>query len=104
VVKLGGADRPSGGRVEKDEVGVATDGDCALPCQTEPRGRCGGEKIDHPLERDAAARNPFAVKEREKRLDAGRAVADLVERDASGRFGLLDTDAVGDVVGRDDVE
>ena len=34
----------------------------------------------------------------------GRAVADLVERDAPGGLGLLDGHAVGHVVGRDEVE
>ena len=39
VVEVGGPDRPAGGRVEEDEVGVAADLDRALPAEAEQAGR-----------------------------------------------------------------
>ena len=93
-----------GVRVEDDEVGVAADLDRALAREAEPGRRGRREQVDHALDRQAPAGHALAVDEREQRLDAGRAVADLVERDARRGLGLLDADAVGDVVGGDQVE
>ena len=91
-------------RVEEDDVGVAADLDGALAVEAEARGGRRRQEVDHPLEGDPALGDALAVEDRQQRLDAGRAVADLVERDAVRGCGLLRVEAVGDVVGGDEVE
>ena len=61
-------------------------------------------ELDHPLHGQPAAGDALAVHERQQRLDAGRAVADPVEGDAGASLGLLDADAIGDMVGRHEIE
>ena len=114
MVEVCGADRAAGRWIEQDDVGIAADLDRALRRQSEParRGRC--KQVDHPLDgqvagadalgRDPAAGDAFAVKDRQECLDAGRAVADLIEGHSAGCFGLLDREAVWDVVRGDEVE
>ena len=104
VVEVRGADRPPGGRVEQDEVGVPADLERALAREPEPTGRRRGQQVDHPLDGEPTARDALPVEERQQGLDAGGAVADPVERDAPGRLGLLDGEAVRDVVGGDQIE
>ena len=104
VVQLGRADRPARRRVEarrgrrharprwRPSAGART-------CRRRRR-----EQVDHALDRQPAAGHALAVDEREQRLDAGRAVADLVERHAGRGLGLFVADPVGHGVGRDQVE
>ncbi len=104
VVEVRGTDRAARGRVEEHDIRVTPDLEGTLRCEAEPSGRRRREQVDHPLDGDAAAGHALRVEDRQQRLDAGRPVADLVERHASTGLGLLDTQAVRDVIGRHQVQ
>ena len=103
----GGARRrgSSGAPLDRRGRGPRRDRPRSRPCHGgRTGGRRRGEQVDHPLEGDPAAGDALAVDDGQQRLDAGRPVADLVERDAARGLGLLDREPVGDVVGGDEVE
>src|SRR5256885_17264766 len=95
------ANRAARGRIEEDEVGVATDLDRALLGKAEPPGGRRREEVDHPLDGDAAGGDPKAVHDGQHRLDPRRTVADLVEGHAPRRGALLDGRSEERRVGRE---
>src|SRR4029078_1823498 len=91
-------------RVEEYEVGITAALDRALSLQPKSLRRGGREQVDQPLDGQPALGDAFGVGDREQRLDAGRTVADPVERDAATGLGLLDRHPIRDVIRGDEIE
>ena len=79
VVQVGGAQGPSGGRVEEHEVGIAAGLDGALARQAEQPRRRGREQVDQALDRQAtlrrrprSRRSRAASRSRARRCRCGR--------------------------------